>query len=396
MNFKQLDSIKDMRGKRVLVREDYNVPMRGKKIVSDYKIERSIATLRYLEKRGAKIIIVSHLGRPHGVESTFSLKPVAARLEKYLNKKIHLQTSAELKSSWVDIVLKTKELKNGEILMLENIRFFKEEEKNTSTFSKKLAELGDVFVLDGFGVVHRDAASVTGVTQYIPTYAGFLLQEEVQALERVLQKPKHPVVVVLGGIKLETKLPLIKKLLPLADKILLAGGLANTYLWAQGYAVGNSLVEKQFKKEMLSLAQNKKIDVPVDVVVGAKQGNRVQQVTIDELRFVKNGFGIYDLGPKSIKVYTTYIREAQTIIWNGAVGFFEQTPYEKGTCALAKAIAQSSKKDAFAVCGGGETEEILRRLKILKHIDLVSTGGGAMLEYLSGKELPGLKIFGVT
>jgi phosphoglycerate kinase len=212
----------------------------------------------------------------------------------------------------------------------------------------------------------------------------------------VLQKPKHPVVVVLGGIKLETKLPLIKELLPLVDKILLAGGLANTYLWAQGYAVGNSLIEKQFKKEMLSLAQNKKIGVPVDVVVGTKQGNRVQQVTVDELYATKNDLGIYDLGPKSIKVYTTYIREAQTIIWNGAVGFFEQTPYEKGTYALAKAIAQSSKKDAFAVCGGGETEEILRRLKILKHIDLVSTGGGAMLEYLSGKELPGLKILGVT
>lgn len=390
---KRIDSVSGLRGKRVIIREDYNVPLVGKRIVSDYKLERSLKTLRFLQKQGARIIILSHLGRPLRKDPALSLDPIAKKLSTLLHEPVRLLSFFHMSNAWNELVAATHAVKPGGIIMLENIRFFKEESSNTDIFAKQLAQLGDLFVLDGFGVAHRDAASVTGVARHLPTYAGFLLDEEVAALHRVVMKPKHPVVVVLGGIKLETKLPLIKKFLHIADTILLAGGLANTCLWAQGFSVGDSYVERKFKGEMLELMRYEKICIPRDVVVGTITGKHVSTVDIEKLSSIKKGIGIYDLGPKSIKVYNTFISSAKTVIWNGAVGYFEQQPYEKGTYTLARAMARASVHGVFTVCGGGETEEVLRSVHALKKVDLVSTGGGAMMEYLSGKTLPGLSIF---
>lgn len=388
---RDLDSLPSIQGKRVVVRVDFNVPFKGKKIISDFKIQQSLSTIRYLQKKGARIILISHLGRPKNYQSALSLKPVAKYLEKLLKTKIVFLDIHTLRKSWKTVILKTKQLPLNKILFLENIRFFKEEEKNTIVFSKKLAKLGDIFVLDGFGVVHRSGASITGISDYLPTYAGNLLKKEIKSLDQLLEKPKHPLVVILGGVKLETKLPLIKKFLPLADNILLGGGLANTYLWAKGNKIGNSYVEENYKQKMIDLFRYKKIIVPQDVGLGTIKGKKVRYVQVQKIDLQDKDMGIYDIGPKTIKKYIEIIKKARTIVWNGAVGFFEQTPYQKGTFTLAQVLGKQALKKTFIVCGGGETEQILRSLKLQDKIDLISTGGGAMLEYLSGKKLPGLQ-----
>jgi phosphoglycerate kinase len=390
MQLVRIDSIPSLKGKRVLVREDFNVPLKNGKIESDYKLEKSLKTLKFLCKKGAKIIIVSHLGRPVGFDRNLSLKIIAPHLEKLSGKKIQFEAITASEKGWQKAREQTESLSDGSILFFENIRFFKEEEQNEKKFSKNLSCLGDVFVLDGFGVSHRKASSVCGVQKYLPSYAGFLLQQEIETLDKVLIKPKKPVVVILGGIKLETKIPLIKKFLNQADAILLGGGLANTYLLASGKKIGKSLVDKKYISYMRSILRKKNVYVPTDVLIGSekKQGatvrkiSNLENITVDET--------IYDIGPQTIMEYTTIIEAAGTIIWNGAVGMFEKEIYSKGTFAIARSISKSSQKAVISVCGGGETEQVLRKLGIVKKITLVSTGGGAMLEYLGGKELPGL------
>lgn len=383
MPFKSIADAKNLLGKNVLVRADFNVPIKNKKVADNFKIERGLATIIFLLKKGARVFVVSHLGRPIGKDKKFTLKPVADELERLLHRRVNFLSLADL--------FKHKKIED-KINLLENIRFYKEEDDNDKQFAKKLAGRFDLFVLDGFAVAHRHAASVTGVAKFLPTYVGLLLEEELKHLHNAAVRPKKPLVVILGGAKIETKIPILKNLLPKASHILIGGGLANTYLYAKGYKVGASLVEKNYIKEMLRYGDNSKVVVPVDLVVGGKNGRDAKLISVNShLRLDKN-IGIYDIGPKTVHLFSQYIRRANTLIWNGALGYFEQPPYQHGTFAIARFFAARAKGRAFGVCGGGETVEIMRRLHLLFEADLVSTGGGAMLLYLAGKKLPGVEM----
>lgn len=395
MKEKSIASLKNLSGKRVLVRADFNVPLKNNKIKEIYKIEQSLPTIKHLVKAGAAVILMSHLGRPKGVDKSLSLKPVATELKKLLNKEVVLINFGDAEvanlTKFKKFADKINTLPKGSVTLLENIRFIKGEEDNSPAVAKALAKIADLFVLDGFAVAHRNSASVSGVAKYLPAYAGLLLESELSGLGRLMSKPKKPFVVVLGGAKLETKVPLIKKLLPQASQILLGGGLANTCFWAKGYRVGGSLYDKGDKKIALSYLKNKKIILPVDVVVGTADGKNVRVLdTAKNFKLNDKNISVYDIGPKTISLYAKYIKKANTLVWNGAMGMFEQAPYEWGSNAMARLFATRAKGKAFGVCGGGETVEIVKKLKLMSEIDLVSTGGGAMLELLSGKKLPGV------
>jgi phosphoglycerate kinase len=414
MKIRKLTDIKNFKNKRVLVRVDFNVPVKDGKVEDDYKIIKSLPTIKYLLKQHAKIILVSHLGRPKGEDKSLNLAPVAKVLGEMLGIFIPV-IPAEAGIQCLDSRLPTGQAglhgnDNGSVALLENIRFYPEEEKNEKRFAKQLSQLADIFVLDGFAVAHRDAASVSGVAKFLPSYAGLLLTQEIEGLSKVTDKPKKPLVAIIGGIKMETKIPVIKQLLKKADYILVGGGIANTYLWAKGYDVGASLIDKDYKKEALAFGKNKKIIMPVDVVVGNKDGRgaRIVNCHCEESKTTKQSHGssakqgdcfaslamteaIYDVGPKTVQLFAKYVKQANTLVWNGALGYFERSPYHHGTYAIARLFAARSRGQAFGVSGGGETVQILQKLGIIDDVDLVSTGGGAMLEYLSGKKLPGVK-----
>jgi len=383
MKIKTIKQVKNLKDKKVLVRCDFNVPIKGGKVADAFKIEKSFPTIEYLLKKKAHVILLSHLGRPDGkVVKGLSLKPVKNYLEKKLKKKIKLHNLNKLSS------LKIKD----NISMLENTRFSPDEKKNTGSFAKELASLADIYVVECFAVAHRPSASVIGIAKYLPAYGGLLLQKEIEGLGKVLKKPKKPFVVVLGGAKVETKIPVMKNLLKKANHILIGGGIVNTYLLAKGYYVGNSLVDKNFRKEALRYGNKRKVIIPVDVIIGDKKGKKYEVVKIGRTFKVKRGQAIFDIGPETIKLYAKHIKKAQTLVWNGAMGYFEQHPYQYGTNSIAQLLASRAKGKAYGVCGGGETVEVLKKLKIMDDIDLVSTGGGAMLEFLAGKKLPGIKI----
>ena len=422
MRIRKLIDIKNLKNKRVLVRVDFNVPVKEGKVKDVYKIKKSLPTIQYLIKKGAQVILVSHLGRPKGVDKSLSLAPVAKELEKMLGQTVALgelcHCEAEGRSNpsapqkppgLLRCSLRLAPRNDNGVVLLENIRFFPEEEKNDKKFAKQLAGLAEIFVLDGFAVAHRDAASVSGVAKFLPAYAGLLLTQEIEGLSKVTDKPKKPLVAIIGGVKMETKIPVIKQLLKKANYILVGGGIMNTYLWAKGYDVGASLVDKEFKKAALAFGKNKKIILPVDVVVGKSNGSEARVVNChsEPPKGVKNpltnekgsfaslrmtsGEAIFDIGPKTVQLFAKYIKKANTLVWNGALGMFEQSPYQHGTYAVARLFAARSKGKAFGVTGGGETVQILQKLGIIDEVDLVSTGGGAMLEYLSGDKLPGVK-----
>lgn len=387
MKVQSIKSIKSLSGRTVLLRTDFNVPLKGNKVADNYKIEKSLPTIEYLLDRGAKVIIVSHLGRPKGIDKKLSLKPVAHELAKLLAREVVFIATGDRKKDE-----KIKSLKKGEVCLLDNIRFIPEEDAGDVKLAKEIAQLADVFVLDGFAVAHRDAPSVTGVAKFLPTYAGLLMEAEIDGLNKVVGKPKKPMVVVLGGAKMETKIPVLNSLIKNANNILLGGGIVNTYLWATGHKVGASLIDKKYKKEAIKYCCNKKIVLPVDVVVGKSDGSGARVINLkNKLKLNKNE-AIFDVGPETIHLFAKYIKKASTLVWNGALGYFEQHPYEYGTRAVARLFSARSRGKAFGVCGGGETVELLRDLKLMEDIDLVSTGGGAMLEYLSGKKLPGVKV----
>lgn len=383
---KSVEQLGKLIGKTVLLRVDFNVPLKNKKVLDNYKIKKSLGTIKFLVERGAKVIIVSHLGRPSGVDKKLSLRPVALELGKFLQKNVPLLDVSNLVKTKIQI----DKLLPATVVMLENIRFVKGEEDNSEKFAKELASLADLFVLDGFAVAHRQSASVSGVAKFLPSYAGLLLEEEIQGLDKVIKKPKKPLVLVLGGIKMETKINVLKNFLKIADYILVGGGIFNTYLWAKGYKVGSSLVDKKFKKEILEYCVKKKVILPVDVIVGPADGKKAKAVSVKDLK-LKTGISIFDLGPQTIKLFSRYIKKAQTLVWNGAMGNFEQHPYEYATYSVAHLVASQSKRKAFGVAGGGETIEIFKKLNLLSDIDLASTGGGSMLEYISGKKLPGIE-----
>lgn len=412
MKIRTLKQIKNLKNKRVLVRVDFNVPIKRNpstkaqgKVADDKRILVSLPTIQYLLKQKAKVILLTHLGRPagyngkekSGYDKKFSLKPVVKRASELLKKSIKFIEDKKIGRAddqnlyFAKAKKEIDKMKAGEMVILENMRFFPEEAKEITDLSKKLASLGDIFVLDGFAVAHRDAASVSGVAKYLTGYAGLLLEKELIGLLKVLEKPKKPLVVVLGGAKIETKLPVLKNLLSKADYVLAGGGLLNTYLWAKGYQVGKSVINKDYKKEALKYLANKKVILPVDVLVGNEDGTEVVVSPVSSKLQVPSSKAILDIGPETINLFAKYIKKAATLVWNGAVGYFEQKPYDNGTMAIARLVASRSKGQAFGVIGGGETLQTMEMVGMTKDIDLVSTGGGAMLEFLAGEKLPGVK-----
>ncbi len=396
MKIRSITEVKNLSGKRVLVRADFNVPILKGKVKDDFKIQKTIPTIEFLVGKGARVVLMSHLGRPKGMNAALGLRPVAAHFQKAIGVPVRFIAAKgnemEEKKYFDRAQKEIEAMEPGEIVMLENVRFIPGEENNAPKVARALAALADLFVLDGFAVAHRDSASVSGVTKFIPGYAGLLLSEEIGVLSKATKDPHKPLVVVLGGAKVETKIPVLKYLLSKADYILVGGQIANTYLWAKGYPVGASLVGKEFKVDVLKYCSNKKVIVPVDFVVGTRGGKKVEVKEVNARFSITDPHcSIFDIGPLTVRLFAHYIKKAQTLIWNGAMGVFETHPYEYGTYALADLFAARSKGKAFGVVGGGETVEVVKKRKLADQIDLVSTGGGAMLEFLSGKELPGLK-----
>lgn len=396
---KTIKKLKNLSGKIVLLRVDYNVPLDNGKILDDEKIVKSLPTIQFLQAKHAKIVVVTHLGRPDGkMVPALKIDPVALRLGELLNQKIIKLDSKDWSKSGdnkfrFDLLTTLDAMKTGDVAMLENIRFSGEEEGNKGTLAQELSNLADIFVLDGFAVSHRADASVVGVAKYLPSYAGLLMEEEINSLTRVLKRPKKPFVVIIGGVKSETKIPVIKNLLTKSSQILIGGGIVNTYLYAKGFKIGNSVFDKDLAGEILKYCKNKKVIKPLDVVVGDAKGKKYWVKDLDKnFKITDKDLAIYDIGPKTISEYAKYIKKAKTIVWNGAFGFFEQHPYENATYSIARLVATRSKGKAYGVVGGGETLLSLEAVKMSEYVDHISTGGGAMLEFLSGKKLPGVKI----
>lgn len=386
MEINSIKNIKDLKGKKVLLRVDYNVPLEEGKIKNDFRIKASYKTIDYLLKNKAKIILISHLGKAKSsVDLAYSLKPVANYLKENYLKNIKFLSEYEPNKVKADV----ESLKEGEILMLENLRFNKGEIENDAMFSKNLSSLADVYVNEAFSVCHRDQASVSGVKKYLPSYAGFLLQKEIEALNKVLN-PDKPLVVVMGGAKVSTKAPLIFNLNKKADKILIGGALANVFFKSQGLEIGNSFCEDEIDKKILKKMTDKKllnkIILPIDVVVQNKKGF-VRQCLPGK---VKKDEAILDIGTETISLFAKQIKLANTLVWNGPMGKFEDRSFRQGSLSVARLIASRSKGPSFGLVGGGETIEVLNMTKMLDYVDYISTAGGAMLSFLSGEKLPGL------
>lgn len=373
--------------KKVLVRVDFNVSFDPKhKISNDVRIQQSIPTIRYLLEHGNRVILLSHLGQPKGKDDSLTLSPVAKRLQSYLpTTKVVLVPDLQSLSEE-----KTRMGKPNQVFLLENIRFFKEEKENDPTFAKKLASLADIYVNDAFGVSHRKDASIVGLPKYLPHYGGLLLKKEVSILTAILDKPQKPFVSIIGGAKVSTKIKLIRRFIQITDHILLGGGLANTFLLAQGNEVGKSLIEKDAlddAKRLLSFAHknNCEILLPVDVVVGGTRGEKTQVKPIS--RILPSDY-IVDIGPQTEALFGERIAKAKTIVWNGPVGLFEIDAYKRGTDFIYYAIANN--EGATSVVGGGETLAALTNKEHLEKITHISTGGGAMLTFLEQGTLPGI------
>lgn len=386
-----IKEIEKIEGKKVIVRVDFNTPIKNGKVVDNSRIQASLPTIKYLSENGAKVILISHLGRPEGrVDENLRLDIVTGELSDLLGKMVNKFPN------YFDEEVKNgiEEMQKGEVIMLENIRFSPDEDGNKGTLAKDLASLADIFVLDGFSVAHRADASVVGIAEFIPGYAGFLVEKELKNLNKVLENPEKPFVVVLGGAKSETKIPLIEGLSEKADLFLVGGAVANSFLKKLGYGIGNSINSDFESEKIMSLIEQKKIILPVDFVIGEKDGSKNNIISVEENphNICLNNELILDVGPKTRELFANKIQNAKTILWNGSLGYFEQKPYDEGTNDLIKNIVKVSNQGAFSVVGGGETTEIIKDLGFEKQFGFISTGGGAMLEYLSGKDLPGLKI----
>lgn len=381
----------DVQNKKVLLRVDYNLPMsKDGAITDDKRILETLPTIRYLLDRNATIILVTHMGRPDGrVVESLRLDKVAERLSVLLGKPINKLNSVV----GPDVTEVVANAKPGDIIMLENVRFLKEEKNGSEELAKKLAALADVYVDDAFATAHRPDTSVAGVPQFLPSAAGFLLEKEIDVLETVTTSAKKPFIAILGGAKVSDKIGLIKNLLTKTDAILIGGGMAFTFLKAMGYAVGFSLVEEDYLKvadEIIEAAKTRstRLLLPVDVIVTneIKGGSSHRVVDIEEIPADRIGV---DIGPETVEVFTAEIAKANTIVWNGPMGVIEIVEFAEGTKSLARAIA--ARSDALTVAGGGETASVIDALNLQKDFKHVSTGGGAFLEYLEGKQLPGIE-----
>jgi phosphoglycerate kinase len=375
----------DVKGKRVLVRVDFNVPIKDGKVGDDTRIRAAMPTLKYLLENGASLVLCSHLGRPKdGPDPAFSLKPVAEYLGQLLGKPVAFAEDC--------IGPKAEEaakaLRPGDVLVLENTRFHKEEKKNDEGMAKQLAALADIYVNDAFGSAHRAHASTEGVAKFLPAVAGLLLEKEIRYLGQAVADPEKPFVAILGGAKISDKIGVIKNLLTKADAILIGGGMANTFFKAQGYPVGDSLVEDEAldtAKELLDEAGTR-LRLPVDVVIADKFEADAQKKTMD-MAAIPDGWRILDIGPQTVENYSKTIKEAKTVVWNGPMGVFEFPEFAKGTFGVAHALAES---DAVTIVGGGESVAAVKQSGNASKITHISTGGGASLEMLEGITLPGV------
>ena len=376
----------DLSGKRVLIRQDLNVPVKNGEVTSDIRIQASIPTIEKALAAGAAVMVLSHLGRP--VEGEYddasSLKPVADRLAKLLNKPVRLE------KDWLNGI----DILPGEVVLCENVRFNVGEEKNSDELGKKMADLCDVFVMDAFGTAHRAQASTHSVAKYAPiACAGPLLASELEALGKALETPVKPLVAIVGGSKVSTKLTVLKSLSEKVDQLIVGGGIANTFIAAAGFPVGKSLYETDLLEEaqrLIAAAKKAGSDIPIPVdVVCAKEFSDNAIATIKNVQDVEPDDLILDIGPVTAKQYTEIIKSAGTIVWNGPVGVFEIEQFSHGTQSLAKAIAESS---AFSIAGGGDTLAAIDKYDINDQISYTSTGGGAFLEFLEGKELPAVAV----
>jgi len=387
----ELKSIQDLdvHGKRVLVRVDFNVPMDGATITDERRIEAAVPTLEYLLDQGAGIIVASHLGRPDGkVVQEFSLAPIAEKLAEVMDRKVEFLAEAV----GPEVSARASRLKPGEIIMLENLRFYPEEESNGIEFARELASFADVYIDDAFACVHRAHASIVGVPALLPHAAGFLVEEEFHTLHGLLKSPDHPFVAIIGGAKVADKFELLDSLLRLSDKIVIGGAMANTFLLAQGHSVGASICEPDLKSRVADFItkaaeQSVELVLPVDVVVAAstQKDEPVQTVQVDDIDTKDMAL---DLGPKTVEKIEQALAGVKSVFWNGTLGYTENEAFAAASTAVAEAIIASG---AHSIIGGGDTSGFLDQYSNPAKFSFVSTGGGAALELLAGKELPGIK-----
>ena len=392
-----LQTIRDFnpQGKHVLLRVDFNVPQDEQGAITDNsRMTKALPTIQYLLEKGARLIIMSHLGRPDGeVKEDMRLTPIAKHLEELLGKPVKKLNEAIGPAVKMEI----ETMQDGEMIMLENTRFYPGEETNDPEFIKQLAELGEVFVSDGFGVSHRAHASSTGLASVLPAYAGFLIEKEMNALQPLMGEPKQPFTVIFGGAKIKDKIGMIDQFIGKAQNILIGGGLANTFIAALGHEVGQSLCEKDkldLANELLKKATSpEQIVLPTDIVIAREISNTAKTETV-KINNVPADSKILDIGPETIAAFEKIINTSATILWNGPLGLTEFTPFQNGTLQIAKAVAErTASQKSFSVLGGGDTAEVLKTLGFKdEDFSHISTGGGASLEFLSGKKLPGIEV----
>lgn len=387
-------TIKDVNfeGKRALVRCDFNVPMEDGQITDDGRIKAALPTIKYLVEAKAKVILMSHLGRPKGEpKAQFSLSKVADRFAELVGQPVKFAQSDVVVDDSVRKI--ASELQNGEIMLLENVRFRKEETDNDLHFAKELSELGDIFVQEAFGTAHRAHASTAGVAEYLPAVSGFLIEKEVKFLGDAVADPKRPFVAIMGGAKVADKIKVIDNLLEKVDTLIIGGGMSYTFFKAKGYEIGSSILDEngiELAKEIMDKANklNKDLVLPVDIVVADKFENEANTKTVDAENIPSDMMGL-DIGPKSIELFNKKIAEAKTVVWNGPVGVFEMENFAKGTRAVADALAES---DCISIIGGGDSAAAIKKFGLEDKMTHISTGGGASLEFLEGKELPGIAV----
>ena len=389
MNKKTVKDI-DLKGKKVLVRCDFNVPMdESKNITDNTRIVAALPTIKYLLENNCAVILSSHLGRPKGeFNEKYSLKPVAEELSKLLGKEVIMAKDV----IGEDATKKAKELQPGQIMLLENVRFHREETDNDPEFAKKLASMAEIFVSDAFGAVHRAHASTAGVAKYLPAVAGFLIEKELKFLGNAVENPERPFVSILGGSKVSDKIGVIDKLLEKVDVLLIGGGMAYTFYKAMGHKVGNSICEDdkiELAKELMERAKTKNVKMllPIDNKLG-KEFSATTETRYANREEIPDGWEGLDIGPKTIELYTEELKKAKTVIWNGTVGVAEFDLFREGTDALAKVVASL---DATTIIGGGDTAAAIRKAGVADKMTHISTGGGASLEFLEGKKLPGIE-----
>ena len=389
LNKKTIEDI-DVNGKRVLARCDFNVPLKDGEITNDKRIVAALPTIKYLMEHGAKVILCSHLGRPKGeYKPEFSLAPVAKRLSEYLGVEVKLAEDPEVVGANAKAM--ASELKDGEVMLLENVRYRAEETKNEENFSKELASLADVFVNDAFGTAHRAHCSTTGVASYLPAVCGYLIQKEIKFMGGALANPKRPLVAILCGAKVSDKIGVIENLIDKCDTIIVGGGMAYTFMRYFGHNIGDSLLEADWVEkagEMMKTAKDKgvKFLIPVDNKVGKEYDENTESkiVSSDE---IPDGWMGLDIGPETQKLFADAIKGAGTVIWNGPMGVSEWENFASGTISIAKAVADSG---AISIIGGGDSVAAVTKLGFADKMSHISTGGGASLEFLEGKDLPGI------